>query len=416
MRMKFNKPGQLLLVALAGLSVAALLSACGTLTVDFVYVTSAKAAGSNSYGEIDVYEVNSESGHMRQIPTSPFPSGGRNPVAEAVSADHLNLYVVNHDDNSVVRFIIGPDGKVYPQQTVNTPGVFPMGAAVSGGFLFVADTYQPLPVCSSASPCSGSIAAFPINTVSGATASNQSNGNLVTGMPINACNGLQYAPLALSGSSASDLIQPTAIQAFAKGGNLFVAAYDSTAGAGYLFGYTIGSTSCSNQSIATLTPISGSPWALGSGVKPSAVTQDPTGSYVYVADYNGARIFGFSVGSTGTAPLSGSPFSAGNQPAALVFDATGKYLYVANSLDSNVTGYSMSGGVLTALGSFATDTQPVAIGIDPSKNQFLYTANFLANTVSGFQVNASTGTLLNAQKSPFSSNANPTAVAAVPHK
>ena len=74
--MKFNKSGQLLLVSAASLLAAGALSACSTLTVDFVYVTSALAAGPNNYGEVDVFEINSESGHMRQIPTSPFPSGG----------------------------------------------------------------------------------------------------------------------------------------------------------------------------------------------------------------------------------------------------------------------------------------------------------------------------------------------------
>ena len=132
-----------------------MLTACGTLTVDFVYVTSAKAAGPNSYGEVDVFEVNSESGFMRPIQTSPFPSGGRNPVAEAVSPDDTNLYVVNEDDNTIVQFIIGNDGKLYPQNTVNTPGIFPLGVAVGGAHLFVIDTFQPLPTCSSAAPCSG---------------------------------------------------------------------------------------------------------------------------------------------------------------------------------------------------------------------------------------------------------------------
>jgi len=113
MRMKFNKSGQLLLVSAVSLLAAALVTACSSsLTVDFVFVTSSKAAGPNSYGEIDVYEINSESGFMRQIPTSPFPSGGRNPVAEAVSADSTNLYVVNQDDNTIVQFVIGNDGKV----------------------------------------------------------------------------------------------------------------------------------------------------------------------------------------------------------------------------------------------------------------------------------------------------------------
>ena len=144
MRMKFNKSSQLVLVSAASLLAAGLVTACGTLTADFVFVTSAKAAGPNSYGEVNVFEVNSESGFMRQIPTSPFPSGGRNPVAEAVSPDETTLYVVNQDDNTIVQFTIGNDGKLYPQNTLNTPGVFPLAVAVTGNYLYVADTYQPL--------------------------------------------------------------------------------------------------------------------------------------------------------------------------------------------------------------------------------------------------------------------------------
>src|SRR5580704_10304975 len=167
MRMKFNKSSQLLLVSAASLLVAGRMTACGTLTVDFVFVASSKAAGTNNYGEIDVFEINSESGFMRQIPTSPFPSGGRNPVAEAVSVDQSNLYVVNQDDNTIVQFVIGNDGKVYPQNTVNTPGIYPLAAGVNGTNLFVVDTYQPLPTCSTAAPCSGSIGVLPITVGSG---------------------------------------------------------------------------------------------------------------------------------------------------------------------------------------------------------------------------------------------------------
>ena len=111
MRMKFNKPIQLLAISAASLLAASFFSACSTLTVDFVYVTSAKAAGPNNYGEVDVYEINSESGRMRQIPTSPFPSQGRNPVAEAVSADFGSLFVANEDDNTIIQFVIGSDRK-----------------------------------------------------------------------------------------------------------------------------------------------------------------------------------------------------------------------------------------------------------------------------------------------------------------
>jgi hypothetical protein len=59
--------------------------------------------------------------------------------------------------------------------------------------------------------------------------------------------------------------------------------------------------------------------------------------------------------------------------------------------------------------------QPVAIGIDPSTNHFVFTANFLGSTVSDFELSATAGTLINTQRSPYTSNAQPTAVAAVPH-
>ena len=420
MRMKWNKSGQLLLVAMASLTSATLIAACGqisaSLTADFVFVTSARAAGPNSYGEVDVFEINSQSGHMRQIPSSPFPSGGRNPVAEAVASDNSNLYVVNRDDNTIVRFVIGSDGKLYPYQTVNTPGIFPMAVTVAGSTLFVADTYQPLPACSSASPCSGSIAAFPIDSTS--TDSTAKN-SLVTRVPVNSCNGSEYLPLALTGTAATHIIQPMAIHGSAKNNTLFVAAKDTTANAGYLFGYTVSSLACKSPAdptktvnISVLTPLAGSPWAAGH--TPSSVAQDGSGNLVYVTDFDGQSVLGFAVNGGNVTSI--GTFGAGNQPASIAISGSGKYAFVANSLDSTVTVYSVSNGQLTRVESQATDTQPVAVGVDPKLDQYLFTANFLASTVSGYQINANSGALVNSQFSPFKGNADLTAVAAVPHK
>ena len=393
MRMKFNKSSQLLLVSAASLLAAGLMTACATLTVDFVFVASSKAAGTNSYGEIDVFEVNSESGHMRQIPTSPFPSGGRNPVAEAVSSDNTNLYVVNHDDNAIVQFAIGNDGKVYPQNTVNTPGVYPMAVAVGGSNLFVVDTYQPLPTCSNAAPCSGSIAVYPVATT-GQLGPPAANGNL------------NYWPLTLPGSP-KDVLVPTAVGIL--GTDVYVTAYDATAtpNAGYVFGFAVGSG-------GALAPLNGGvPFA--AGTHPSAIAGDPTGSYLYVTDLAGGGVWGFVIASGHTGILPGSPFTAGDQPSAMAIDSSGKFAYVTNAQDNNVTAYSITGGALTRLGSYTTGTQPVAIGIDPSANQFVYTANYLGNNVSGFELSPTAGTLLNTQNSPYTANAQPTAVAAIPH-
>ena len=410
MRMKFNKTSQLLLVSAASLLAAGLMTACGTDTVDFVYVASSQAAGTNNYGEIDVFEINSVSGFMRQIPTSPFPSGGRNPVAEAVSGDYSNLYVVNKDDNTIVQFMIGSDGKLYPQNTVNTPGIFPLAVAVHGSNLFIIDTYQPLPSCSPAAPCSGSVGVFPLAAASGTGSSATSGG--APGSPVtNPGNGADYWPLTLSGNRSSDILLPTGVNVLASGAYLYVTAYDSTANTGYVFGYTIATG-------GVLSAVSGSPFAVG--IHPSAIASDSTSSYVYVTDSASGSVSGFSVASGVLSPLSGSSYPAGNQPSAIAVDPKYPFVYVANSLDGNVSAYSIGGnGALTSIGTYTAGIDPVAIGIDPGTFHFVFTINFLGNgangTVSDFEMNTTAGTLINTQHSPYSTNALPTAVAAVPH-
>jgi 6-phosphogluconolactonase (cycloisomerase 2 family) len=376
--------------------------------VDFVFVASTRAAGANNYGEIDVFEINSESGRMRQIPTSPFPSEGRNPVAEAVSADDQNLFVVNHDDNTIVQFIIGNDGKLYPYNTVNTPGIFPLAIATSKSNVFVVDTYQPLPLCSPADPCSGSIAVYPLTAATSSTPIGL--GTAATNPAVNA----QYWPLTLTGANASHVIVPTAVNVSASGAYVYVTAYDSsvTPSAGYVFGFSVGSG-------GALTAVPGSPFA--AGIQPSAIASDAKSAFVYVTDSVRGNVLGYSVSATtGTAgaltALSGSPYPAGNDPTGVVVDPSYAYAYVSNSTDATVTAYSMSStGVLTRINSYATGLQPVAIGIDPSTNHFLFTVNFLDNTVSDFELSTTAGTLLDAQFSPFPTNAQPVAAAAIPH-
>jgi 6-phosphogluconolactonase (cycloisomerase 2 family) len=416
MRMKFNKSGQLAMLSAASLLAATLVTACSqisqTLTVDFVYVASSKAAGADNYGEINVYEINSESGRMRQIPSSPFPSAGRDPVAEAVSADFGSLFVANQDDNNVVQFVIGSDGKLYPFNTVNTPGIFPLALAANKSNLFVLDTYQPLPICSTAAPCSGSVAVYPLTA-----ATKSAPVTMQPNLPVNACNGAEYVPLNLPGAASADIILPTGLTILANGADLFISAYDTTANTGYVFGFSVGTLSCQiNQqtvSIATLTPLAGSPYA--AGTHPSAIASDPSNTYVYVTDFASNNVRGYKLASGALSPLSGSPFPSGNQPSAIVADPSYPYVYVANSLDANVTAYSISNGALTRMGAYPTGQQPVAIGIDPSTEHFLYTANFLGNNVSGFQLSTTAGTLVESQFSPYQSNDQPTAVAAIPH-
>ena len=335
------------------------------LLTDFVFVTSSKAAGTNNYGEIDVFEINRESGFMRQIHTSPYPSGGRDPVAEADSQDQYNLYVVNQDDNSIVQFVIGNDGKVYPQNTTNTPGIYPMAVAVNGTNLFVLDTYQPLPVCSTAAPCSGSIGAFPITVGTGANPSDPIGTATANG-------DLPYWPLCMTGYTFStvtstwncagaepDVIVPTAVNVLGSGSYLYVTAYDSTVtpNRGYIFAFAVGSG-------GALTPVNGgvphdmwSWWFEALGVHPTAIASDSTSTYVYVTDSINGVVANYSVSSGALTLIGDTP--SGNQPSAIVADPAYPYVYVANAVDSTVTAYSISGGLLTsAWGTYASGTDP----------------------------------------------------------
>ena len=427
MHMKFNKTSQLVLVSAASLLTALLVTACQqitqSLTVDFVYVASTLAAGQNDYGEIDVFEINSESGHMRQIPSSPFPSGGRNPVAEIPSTDNSILFVANHDDNTVVQFAIGIDGKLYSYNTVNTPGVYPTALATDTSFLYVIDGYQPLPTCSTASPCSGVLIAYPLTPATKTTP---------IGMQAPLTNGdQQYWTLCGTGyqltatgtwtckTTESDVIVPTAVQVDPSGKYVYVTAYDSslTPSRGYVFVFAAGAN-------GALTPMPGSPFT--AGTQPSALALDAQGANLYVTDYASSDVLGYTLANGVPTPMTSgtggtNAFPAGGGPSGIVVNPTYPYAYVVNALDSTLTAYSVSNGALTRLGTaasggnYTTGAQPVAIGLDPSTNRFLYTANFLGNNVSGFTIDPTNGSLLISQFSPFASNANPAAVAAIPH-
>jgi 6-phosphogluconolactonase (cycloisomerase 2 family) len=121
----------------------------------------------------------------------------------------------------------------------------------------------------------------------------------------------------------------------------------------------------------------------------------------------------YSVASSGALTLTATT-ATGNQPSALTL-VNNSFLYVTNSLDSTVTGYAASNGALTTIANYASDADPIAITGDPKHIGFLYTVNFLDPTLSGYKIDPNTGTLINAQSSPYPSTTQPTAIAGIPH-
>jgi 6-phosphogluconolactonase len=393
--MKFSKLSQLFLVSIIGLLVATLLASCAIVTIDYVFVASSAGSGTGSAGQIEAYDADSETGALRSGAAT-VPSGGIEPVSMATSADYANLYVVNKASNNVVHFSISGSG-ILTQKDVVTTSATPVWVAVNTAetYLYVVSGPNPsvLTAYSLSSGAIGSVAAQVTLTLPGYTA---------------------------------DTIVPTGVHVLANNGAVYVSAYDqsaynpggittSTANPGWVFGYIAGSG-------GALTPSSRSPYE--AGVKPSAITSDPTNRFVYVTDFASNELIGYTIqgGSTLDFLING-PFKTGNEPNAMVIDPRGIYIYITNGLDSTVSAYviSLSTGTpsvaVNTTGSQlnATDTTPVAVIVDPALGRFVYTANQLGNSVSGFVLNPTTGALKATQSAPYPTGDQPAALAAVPH-
>ena len=391
--MKFSKSSQLFLVSSIGLLVAVLLAGCQLVTIDYLYVASSTG--------IETFAVDSESGALRAS-GSMVTAGVSNPAALAVTSDYANLYVANQGNNTVVHYTIAINGTLTQKDSV-TLGAVPVSLAVNA-----ANTY--------------------LYVVSGTTSATLTEYALSSGTIGSAA--VEQA-LTLSGSYASDTILPTGVTVLANNDAVYVTAYDRSAynpggtttcpvigcaNPGWIFGYAVGSG-------GALTAASGSPWE--AGVKPSALVADPTDRFVYVTDYASNQLIGYSILNNNVLQfMLDSPFKTGSEPAAIVVDPRGKFLYVANALSSTVSAYSitLTTGIPTATVNAtssslsSTDTEPVAVAVDPALGRFVYTANYLGNTISGFKLDPTSGAVTATQSTPYpTSGQKPTALVAIPH-
>jgi 6-phosphogluconolactonase len=145
---------------------------------------------------------------------------------------------------------------------------------------------------------------------------------------------------------------------------------------------------------------------------------------LYVTDFASNQLIGYGVYSGYALNfLPNGPYRSGGQPTAVAVDPRGRFIYVSNSLDSTVgayvidlqTGVPSSAVNTTGSQSNSTDTQPVAIAVDPALGRFVYTANYLGNSISGFRLDPTAGTLKITQATPYPTGVHPAAVALAPH-
>ena len=406
--MNLRKSGRVLLATAASFGIGLGLTSCSpSNTIDYVFVTASKA----NPGQISVYRVDSESGALTQIPDSPYPSGGRNPVSAVTSPNGNNLYVANRDDNSIVQFAIGTDGKLYPQQTCNTPGAAPVSLAINsaGTLLYVADFYSPVtpggPVYSPANPGPGALVVFPITPSSGSIGGG--NCTAVTQTFVDVNSKVQTAPYVPVGYS------PTGVNALANGNSVFVASQDGPPSATS----TLGEVDDFNvDSGGTLSNVTRYP----TGTAPSALASDPTNRFLYVTDSRQNQLITYTILSTGVLnPSLNPPVVTGTFPVSVTVDPRGFYVYVSNYNAASVSAYAIGAtgtpSAISGAGTFATGAGPSCVLIEPALGRFVYTANFIDNTVSGLELNPNTGALTANQNSPYLAAGQPTCAAAIPH-
>jgi 6-phosphogluconolactonase (cycloisomerase 2 family) len=402
--MTLKTVGQRAIASIVSVAMGLGLTACGRdYTVGYVYATTAKDAA----GLINGYKVDYQQGYLTQLSNSPIPSGGKNPVTVVASPDHLSIYVVHRDDSSVVHFLIGTDGKIYPQKTYNITGSFATDASIdaAGKFLYVTFTYQNIilpdgsqqQLYTPGNPGPGGATIFPIN----------SDGSLGSPLTFN----LGRNPVKISATSKNHFV--------------YVIAQDAATTAN-LFGFAANANNGSLTPLPGVTINTGNVVSTGypSGITPAGIIVDAAGSHLYVTDQASNAVLGYSIAANGVPSLIATA-QTNSSPGGMTIDMSGKYLYVANYGGGSISGYTFAANGAPVASTVASSTQagtgPTCLSIigapstgSPTHAIYLFASNQLSNNVSGTQMSASDGSLRQIQNTPFSANALPTCLVTVP--
>ena len=369
-------------------------------TVGYLYAT---ATTTGTTGVVDGYQIDYQSGALTQLANSPVPSGGRNPVTLVATPNGKYVYVLNRDDNDVVEFAVGTDGKLYAQHTTNVIGSFPIAAAVdpSGGFLYVVSTLQP--GFTNASPGPGNITVFAI----------AADGSLDAGTQVN----LPTTPTAIAAGAYAK--GSTTNYIYAVGTALLTSNTGPASSNGVIVGFSHVNSAPALTPVPIGIAVPGLPGVNGAlaGVAPSSIVVDPTARFVYVTDRLSNQLIGYIVQAGGTLlAMTNGPFATGQYPVNVIVDPRAKYLYVANFNSSSVSSYAIDQATGTPAASGAgqpTRTNPNCVTIDPALGIYLYASNNGDQTISGMQLSPNDGTLKDIQNTPFPASSLPTCAVAV---
>ncbi len=281
---------------------------------------------------------------LASVRTRPTPHAIAGLVA-TVGVSPQMLYVVDQGSNQILGYGVGANGALTAKPTtVGNGGTGPSAGAISpDGKTFYASDWS--------SGGAGDVMSLPINsdgTLGGAT------GPYPTGNT------------------------PMGVSADASGRYLYVANsnYNNTTG-----GNGPGSVSSFSLSGTTPTALSSSPTTT-SGLYPMLLTVDPTGQYLYVAQYStqSNTVEGFSINQDNGALTQANTVAAGNNPWTVITGPAGRHLYVSNNgYGAQVSIYRIdaANGTLvpatTPTLTLSSGTKPLGLAIGP-KGRRLYVA------------------------------------------
>lgn len=281
------------------------------------------------------------------------------------------LYVTNYKStgpNGISAYSIGSGGAL----TAITSGTFTTGvnpegieASANGDFLYVENS------------ANGTVSAFTIG----------SSGSL-SDVPGSSCGS--------SGTTNCADVPPDATDGAVSSGGDYLYVVSSNSSANY--GVTPFTYNAANGTLTAGTEVT-------SVNQPEGVAVTPNGDFLYVANYSGNTVSGFSIGSGGAlsnigGSSSATTYSAGTGPVNIAISPNGFYLYVTNEgctasssgscsagLSAFTTYQGSENGELTPItgGTTVTGASPSGIAITPN-GSYLYVANGGSNTISGYTI------------------------------
>ena len=331
--------GFLRLAAVLGLGATLFLSGCGEF---FTPVTGTTGSGTTSYVYVTnaggtLAEYSLVSGVLTALSGSPL-SLPLAPTCIVVAPNNAFLY-------------IGTATGIF-MYTINSDGTLTEGNSNTVVYL---------------NQSGFSVASMAVDPTSSWLIVAYQNQTEVDAIPISPTTGLVTSTTAFTVSTTFGTLAPQL--AISKANNNVFVALGS--GGTEAFGFSPTSTSTGPWGSSVSIPLK------TKNTSDTAVAVDPTSTYLYIAEAdisgnNGVGSLRLINVSNLTTDLSDYPTGVG--PSAVLADLSGSYVYVTNGTDGTISGYSFSSTTqaLTALSStFPTEKSPIALVEDSSKTYIM---------------------------------------------